>query len=110
MTAATPGSDNPIFQSERYGTFSWSTTLPDGNYTVNLYFAEVYWNETGRRLFDVNIEGVQVLDDLDIYAAVGHDVAYFQSFSTTVSDGTLNIDFITVADNAKISGIEVISG
>ncbi len=101
-------SDDPIFQSERYGTFSWSTSLPNGNYTVNLYFAEVYWNETGRRLFDVNIEGVQVLDDLDIYAAVGHDVAYSRSFSTTVSDGTLNIDFITVADNAKISGIEVI--
>lgn len=108
-----------LFETERYGVppFSgqvldpqqWDFTVDNGEYTVNLYFAEIFHDEAGQRIFDVEIEGSLVLDDYDIYADVGQNVAVMKSFDATVSDGNLDIDFTTVIDNAKISAIEIVA-
>ena len=100
--------NDTLYQSERYGTIEWAQSLPNGSYTVNLHYAETYQTGTNQRVFDVFIEGTQVTDDLDLFALVGHDVAYVTTHQVTVSDGQLNVLFVTVTDNAKISGIEVI--
>ena len=53
------------------------------------------------------MQGTQVISDLDIYAQVGKDAAYDLSFPVSVTNSTLNITFTSVADNAKVSAIEV---
>jgi hypothetical protein len=73
-----------------------------------VHFGEDYWNAPGKRLFDVYIEGMLVLDNYDIYATAGHDVAVVLTFpGVVVDDGQLILDFVTVKDNALISAIEI---
>ena len=76
-SAAISGTSNdPLYQTERFGNFSYSIPLPNGNYTVLLRFAEIYWSAPGRRIFDVFIEGAEVISNLDIFALVGKNTAY----------------------------------
>ena len=100
--------DDALYQSERYGNFSYAITVANGTYDVTLQFAEFYWNAAGKRVFDVTAEGKLILDNLDIFSAAGgKNKAYDVTVPLTVSDGTLNFQFITVTDNAKISAIRI---
>ena len=88
----------------------------DGNYRVNLHFAENYFNDFNKRIFDVSVEGEKVIDDLDIFAKSknaffpGKDSAYIYTVdNVNVSDGVLNLDFDASVDNGKISAIEIVS-
>lgn len=102
-----------VYQSERYGTSTY--TLPNltagSQYTVRLHFAELYWTATGKRKFNVAINGTTVLSNFDIYAAAGARYkALVREFTTTASSsGQIVIGFTTVTDNASIVGIEVIA-
>src|SRR5215207_5107354 len=56
-----------LYQSERYGSnFSYALPVANGNYSVTLEYAEIYFNAPGQRVFDVFAEGALVIDDLDI--------------------------------------------
>jgi len=71
--------------------------------------AEIYHNVTGRRVFDVFIEGDNVLTDLDLVEDIGAAfTAKEYVFTKEVSDGVLDILFVAKVDQAKVSGIEVI--
>ena len=102
--------DDALYQSERYGNMTYSIPVSNGSYDVNLHFAEIFGGAQtiGARLFDVEIEGVLVLDDYDIFATAGFLTAVVETFSVLVADGSLDIVFTTVVDNAKVSAIEVL--
>ena len=102
-------SDQTLYQSERYGNFSYSFSRPNGTYTVTLKFAEIYWSSAGQRVFNVAINGQQVLSNFDILASVPKNTALDKTFTASVTNGTLTITFTTIRDNAKISAIEVVS-
>ncbi len=105
-----------LFETERFGSQEWDFTVENGDYTVNLYFAEVFVGVpggnpdggVGTRLFNVDVEGAPVLENFDIFAEVGASTAVLKSFDTTVMDENLDVNFTTVDDNAKISAIEII--
>lgn len=99
--------EDPLFQSERYGTFSYSLPVPNGSYAVTMHFAEIYHTSANQRVFDVSVEGQLVIDNLDIWAVVGANTALSRTVQTSVTDGVLNLSFISVIDNAKVSAIEV---
>ena len=73
----TSGVSNPapqaVYQSNRYGNFSYAVPgLTAGKmYTVRLHFAETYWTAAGQRVFNVSINGQQVLSNFDIIASAG---------------------------------------
>ena len=102
-----------VYQSERYGNMTY--TLPNlaasSQYTVRLHFAELYWTASGRRSFNVSINGTRVLSNLDLYAVTGARYkALVREFAATASaSGQIVIAFNTVTDNASISGIEVLA-
>jgi glucose/arabinose dehydrogenase len=108
--------DDPIYRNERTGkSLSYQIPVDNGNYNVNLHFAEIYWNDFNKRIFDVSIEGDLVIDDLDIFANSknaffpGKNSALIQGIQDIhVSDGILNIDFNASVNNVSIAGIEVI--
>jgi hypothetical protein len=110
------GAPSEVFLTERYGDHSWSFDVTSGeSYEVRLYFAEIYHGVstssavTGDRVFDVSVEGNQVLNDYDIVAETGGAAAATdETFEVTPSDGTLDVSFTTETDNAKISAIEVV--
>ena len=100
--------DDPLYQTERYGNPTYRFDIPNGTYEVTLKFAETYWTSAGARIFDVLIEGITVLDNLDIYAQVGSNYAYDRTFVVTVSDGQLTITMTSTADTGEINAIQVL--
>ncbi|RDX72586.1 putative leucine-rich repeat receptor-like serine/threonine-protein kinase, partial [Mucuna pruriens] len=72
--------------------------LGNGNYTVNLHFAEVMftddqtYNSLGRRIFDVYIQGNMVLKDFNIAEeAGGVNKAVTKAFMVVISNNMLDI-------------------
>ena len=119
QAAATPASipdpNATLYQTERWDPpdapeMSYTLPIANGSYRVNLYFTEFYPGAAfvGGRVFDVSIEGTKVLQNFDIFAEVGFDNPLVKSFTTTVSDGVLNILFGHVVENPKISAIEIV--
>jgi hypothetical protein len=99
--------DDALYQTERYGTFSYAVPLDAGTYEVTLRFAEIYWTAAGRRAFNVLAENVVVDTGLDLYAEVGHDAAFDLTKTVEVTDGALDLEFVTLVNNAKLSAVVV---
>lgn len=103
-------SDPTIYQTERYAaTLRYAVPLPNGSYKVTLYFAELFFDAPGKRVFDVTLEGQTVMQDFDIFAEAGAATAIRKSFNVSVSDGTLNIAGIASVNNAKFSAIKIVA-
>ena len=99
--------DYVLYQSERYGNFSYSIPISNGNYLVTLKFAETLYNASKRRIFDVQIEGVEVVSNLDLFVQVDKNTAYDVTLPINVTEGILNIDFSPRRGNATVSAIIV---
>ncbi len=117
-TIDTSGVTNPapqaVYQTERSGsdfTYTIPALRPNASYLVRLHFAEFAFNGPGIRLFNVTINGQQVLTNFDIYAAAGgQNKAVVEPFLATADgSGAITIEYVNVAGGAKSSGIEVLS-
>ncbi len=97
--------DDALYNQYRYGNMSYAIPVSNGDYRVTLKFAEIYWDWSGTRMFDVSIEGILALNDLDIYAEAGKNTALDYTFDVNVTDGTLNIAFVSGQDNALVNAI-----
>ncbi len=108
--------DPALYQSERWDPsggeeLRYSLPLADGTYVVRLHFADIYsgTNQPGKRAFDISIEGLTVLEDLDVVAEVGPLTARDVTFTVDVADGVLDIEFFHKIENPKVNAIEVFS-
>jgi glucose/arabinose dehydrogenase len=99
--------------SKTHRVFPWSgegyrIPLQNGNYTVEIAFAETRYEEVGERVFSVIMQGEIVISYLDVYAEVGKDV-YTQFIDVNVPDGFLEIEFFGHIGDAFVSSIRVLS-
>lgn len=103
--------DSQIYQTERYGMNSYNFNVDPGNYQVKLHFAETSPSITGpgQRVFDMDIEGREILD-LDILReAGGKNTALVKTIDNVeVTDGQLNIVFTPNVQSTLINGIEIL--
>ena len=69
---------------------TFSFPVPNGDYVVHLHFVDwaSFSQAPGDRVFNVSLEGQEVLEDFDIIAEVGKNKALVKSFPVTVSDGS----------------------
>ena len=112
-TSSITNTTNPtLFKDERSGVngspFSYQIPVTNGTYSVNLNFAELYWNASGKRVFNVKVEGQTAIQNLDIWSQVGKNTALTKAIQTVVTDGVLNIDFSSTVDNAEITSMEIL--
>ena len=101
-----------LYQRERYSTsgggFYYEFDCPEGIYETTLLEAETYWSGAGKRVFNVFIQGRQVLTNFDIYAAAGGmNIPISLVFTNAVTNSQLQILFTPVVDNARVSGVQV---
>jgi chitodextrinase len=100
-----------VYQTARIGSFKY--TIPGftagSSHTVRLHFAETYWTAAGLRIFNVTVNGTQVLTNFDIFAAAGgKNKAVIEQFTANANtSGQYVITFTPVKDNSLVSGIEV---
>jgi Malectin domain len=104
--------DMPAFyRNEHYDMTSWTRDLPNGKYTVKLYFCETYDGiaAAGDRVFGVDVAG-QKLKDFDVFKeAGGANKPLIKTFENVpVTDGKLKITFEANTQSPQINGIEVI--
>ena len=100
--------DDLLYQSERWGLQGYRFDVENGEYQVTLFFAEIYFHSTDKRVFHVDIEGTRVLNNYDIFAEAGHDYATQKNYTVLVTDNQLNINFVKYIEDPKISAIEVV--
>ncbi|MBC7264445.1 MAG: S8 family serine peptidase [Chloroflexi bacterium] len=97
--------EDPLYQTQRVGMSGYAFDLPNGNYLIELRFAELTITEMHQRVFDVRVEGQTILRYMDIFALAGNKTAYARQLLATVSDGQLNIDFPPVIGQAMVNAI-----
>ncbi|MBM1105618.1 ThuA domain-containing protein [Aurantibacter crassamenti] len=108
-----------IYKTERTSSnslkaFGYTIPVINGEYEIRLHFAEIYWGATrggtaglGKRVFNATIEGEEVITDFDISAEAVPMSALIKTFTATVIDSVLNIDFGATVNQPKISAIEI---
>ncbi|MFR9777999.1 S8 family serine peptidase [Micromonospora sp. MS34] len=95
-TPITGTNDPARFADLREGMYEYRVDgLVDGTYTVELDFAEVRRQSPDKRVFDVLIEGQEVLPSLDVAGEAGSYAAVSRSYTVRVTDGQLNVRFVT---------------
>ena|SRR5258707_834550 len=113
---------HPIPQADwntyRYleNTYQIPDLSPGGVYQVRLYFLDWYFTQVGQRVFNVDINGVPVLQNFDIVQAAanaGGDGRYIgveKDFAETAdANGTITIQFIRgSADQPMVNAIAVV--
>ena len=105
--------DDRLYQTNRYaktGNFSYNIPVNNGTYLVTLKFAELYFKAANKRVFNVAMEGQEVITGLDVYNKVGSRfTAYDETILTNVSDRTLNIEFQSIEGKKQpmVMGIKI---
>jgi hypothetical protein len=100
--------DPTLYQNLRYGAFTYTANVPNGTYNVTLKFSEDFYNSANLRVFNVAINGITVLSNFDIVAAVGAFTAIDKTFSITVTGGQIVIQFTNgSADLPQVNAIQI---
>jgi hypothetical protein len=110
-------SDQGLFQQGRYNpNFSagmvYAFAVPNGQYHVNLYFAETYapTQVKGARVFNVKMQGAAAFSNLDVFAEAGANAALVKGADVIVSNGQISIEFDDLVQTAKVNAIEILPG
>jgi hypothetical protein len=111
LTGVTNPAPAAVYQTARVGNFSYTVGgfVPSSSHTVRLHFAETFWTATGKRTFNVSINGSQVLGAFDIFkTAPGQNKAVIEQFAASANaNGAFVIQFTSIVDKSLISGIEI---
>lgn len=99
-----------LYQAERYSMESFSWSVPNGDYLVNLHFAETFEGiyGPGERVFSFNVQSKE-FKDFDVWVKAGGPLkAYVETIPVKVTDGEIKITFTPKVENPQICAIEII--
>jgi hypothetical protein len=97
-----------IFQSEKYNLVAYKIRVPNGDYNIKLMFAENYFDVPGSRIFDIYVQHIRVIENLDIISKVGKNTALEEEIENVkVTNEVLTIQFADKVNSALINGIVI---
>lgn len=106
--------DDELYRTGRYDPDSgpglkYEFPIPDGDYAVTLHFSENWKGafKENARVFDIILEGAEVISDLDIYKEAGKFAALTKTAYASVNDGFLTLEFGHKTENPKLSAVEI---
>ncbi len=100
--------ENLVYQTTRYGKMAYNFPVANGDYLVTLKFAEIYFKAPKTRVFNVLVNGIAVLTNLDVYAKAGYGNPYDATFSVHVTSKNISVQFIPVTDSPNICAIQIV--
>ncbi len=118
LTGPVSGTADPaLFQHGRMpndtSPLVYSFPVANGAYHANLYFTELNSGDdfVGGRVFNVKLQGMVVIQNLDIFATVGAGAALIKGVDFAVTNGqaTIEIDNVPGHDRGKVTAIEITS-
>jgi hypothetical protein len=107
------GTDDPGLYEEQstanLGTLAQYENLASGNTSVELFFAETYFDSPGARRFDVALNGKTVLNGFDIVAeGGGKGKAVVKQFTVNCPNGKLTVSIPrSEKDQVEIAAIRI---
>lgn len=105
-----------VYDEYRYGsdfTYTFTGLGAGTGYDIRLHFLEGWHSTAGNRVFDVIVNGVTVIDDIDlITASGGKNVAFTQTINATADlSGQITVRFLDSPagsdSNAAVSAVEI---
>jgi hypothetical protein len=123
---AVAGEDPELYESERWGRFSYAILAAPGRYTVLLHFAEHRFGPgsqdnyvgppheatagVGARVFNVFCNGKAVLREFDLFRTAGDNRPVVKKTTGLEPNpqGKLVLDFVPLKDYATVTAIEVL--
>ncbi len=102
--------DLPLYRSARaglYGDFTYSIPVTNGSYIATLQFAEIQYTNKGDRVFNVILNGSQVLSNFDILTQTAPLTVISLPFPVTVTNGTVEIAVQGVVRRGVLNGIKL---
>jgi hypothetical protein len=124
---ATDTDDPELFETERWGQFSYSIPVAPGHYTATLYFIEHRFDAANRdryteassatsrgsggRLFSVFCNGKAILPNLDLIKEAGENRPLVRRVSGLEpnAQGKLLLEFVPTRAYATVTAIEVVA-
>jgi hypothetical protein len=101
-------SEQPIYQTVRYGMSALRLAAPNGSCKVTLKFCEPHFDAAGKRVFGVKIQGKTVLDRFDIFALAGKNKAIdFTYPEVPITNGILEITFEQQVESPSIAAVVI---
>jgi beta-galactosidase len=101
--------DPRLYDTFREGDFSYRIPVPDGRYRVTIRFQEPSASAAGERMFDVALNGKEVLHGFDIFAVAGGKLkSTDRTFDVEARGGYLSIALHGAKGKALISAISVV--
>ena len=118
-SAAVKGTDDPeLYESERWGNFTYAIPVTQGRYTVTLYFAARHgeWDQPDdhqtpvEHIFNVFCNGNALVKNFDLAREARQTDIVMRKFSGLEpnAQGKLILSFVPVEGYATVSGIEVL--
>jgi beta-galactosidase len=87
---------------------SYRLDMPDGQYEIELFFAEPEFHEIGKRVFDVTINNSKVLTDFDLNKEASYCEAVLKKYSIMVKyNQGIEIKFDSKKGKAILNGIAI---
>ncbi len=101
-------SDATIYHTELTMPVKYFIRVPNGTYDVELQMAETNFSAAGNRVFSVAVQDSVAIQNLDLAAVVGKNVAYNKVIkNVTVTDELIDIHFMASKYYALINGIVI---
>ncbi|HEY8241611.1 MAG TPA: malectin domain-containing carbohydrate-binding protein, partial [Kiritimatiellia bacterium] len=97
----------PLFLTDRWGADAYRFEMKPGVYRVTLFFSEYHFAESGKRVFDVLVNGRPVVKALDLVDRVGQNHAFSASVVLLAADGKIVVTTSDIVDKAKFSAMAV---
>ncbi len=110
--------DPQLFESERFGNFTYSIPVAQGTYEAIVYTAETYWGPetapdgaTGKRIFDIYCNGIALARHIDISKMTGFNRALVLRYPglRPNAQGKLLLSFVPEVNYATISALEILN-
>jgi len=99
---------DPLFNYVLEGMSSYQLQVDDGEYLVELFFAEGEVYKSGQRIFDVLVNGKMFLQNLDLYNNYGFAKAFSKSVVVEANEGLgIKIDFNKIIGEPIISALRI---
>jgi hypothetical protein len=109
------GTDDPeLYETERWGHFSYAIPVAPGKYSLNLHFIERSAHSeaaSAGRVFNVFCNGKAIVRNLNIFEQVGENRPLVRTLTGLEpnAQGKLLLEFVPVNHYATVSAIEVAS-
>jgi hypothetical protein len=114
------GTDDPeLYETERWGNFSYAVPVTPGRYSVVLHFAARHSNPGGpssesaehvANIFNVFCNGKALLENFNLAAEAGSTDVVIKRFAALEpnAQGKLLFSFVPVSGHATLAGLEVL--